>query len=76
MREVVGTNNVDSIERWTFIPTLNTLGPAAFNFNIGQMQQMDAFLVVGGDIYGKSRRARHADAAVGTRPREAADSSQ
>ena len=50
MREVVGTNNIDSTERWTFIPTLNTLGPAAFNFDISQMQQMDAFLVVGGDI--------------------------
>ena len=50
MREVVGTNNLDSTERWTFIPTLNTLGPAAFNFDISQMQQMDAFLVVGGDI--------------------------
>ena len=50
MREVVGTNNIDSTERWTFIPTLKTLGPAAFNFDISQMQQMDAFLVVGGDI--------------------------
>ena len=50
MREVVGTNNIDSTERWTFIPTLKTLGPAAFNFSIAQMQHMDAFLVMGGDI--------------------------
>lgn len=50
MREVVGTNNIDSTERWTFIPTLEALGPATFNFNIAQMEQMDAFLVVGGDI--------------------------
>ena len=50
MRDVIGTNNVDSTERWTFIPTLSALGPAAFNFSIDQMQHMDAFLVVGGDI--------------------------
>ena len=50
MREVVGTNNIDSTERWTFIPTLESLGSAAFNFNIAQMQHVDAFLVVGGDI--------------------------
>ncbi len=50
MREVVGTNNIDSTERWTFIPTLEALGPAVFDFTIAEMQQMDAFLVVGGDI--------------------------
>lgn len=50
MREVVGTNNIDSLERWTFIPTLETLGPAAFDFSIAQMERMDAILVVGGDI--------------------------
>ena len=50
MREVVGTNNIDSTERWTFIPTLKALGPAAFNFNIAQMEHMDAYLVVGGDL--------------------------
>ena len=50
MREVVGTNNIDSTERWTLIPTLKALGPAAFDFTINEMRQMDAFLVVGGDL--------------------------
>ncbi len=50
MRDVIGTNNVDSSERWTLIPTLQTLGPAAFSFTIDQMEQADALLVVGGDI--------------------------
>ena len=50
MREVVATNNIDSTERWTLIPTLHALGPAAFDFTISQMEQMDAFLVVGGDL--------------------------
>ena len=50
MRDVVGTNNIDSAERWTFIPTLQSLGPAAFSFSISQMEHVDALLVVGGDI--------------------------